>query len=512
VAARDRPCLGPARVRWAAGVAAGLRPAGTKPVRWRGVVSDLPYRDPPVQDTAMPKSRREPVAPVDAAWLRMEDPTNLMMITGVLMFAQPLDPARFRDVLSSRLIGRFARFRMRAVVPSVGAPYWEDDPHFSLDAHIHRIALPAPGDRVALEELVSDLMSAPLDFSKPPWQFHIVEGYGAGSALIARLHHAIGDGVALVHVLLSLTDEQADPMPPVPELDGGSAETAGVLGPALRALEAARSVGERLLGEGRALLDQPERLHELGRRGGDGVAALGKLLLMPPDPPTLLKGPLGVQKRAVWSEPIALDLVKAIGRATGATINDVLLAAVSGALRSYLVARGADVDGLTIRAVVPVNLRPLDRPPTLGNQFGVVFLPLPVGVPDPYDRLVELRERMDRIKGSPEALVAFGILTAFGISPEALQEIGVGMFGTKATAVMTNVPGPRETIYMAGAAASGMLFWVPQSGHLGMGVSILSYAGMVLIGVAVDCDLIPEPERIVAAFDAELALLRELVR
>jgi diacylglycerol O-acyltransferase / wax synthase len=459
----------------------------------------------------MPKDRREPVAPVDAAWLRMEDPTNLMMITGVLMFAQPLDPARFRAVIASRLVERFGRFRMRAVVPSGGAPYWEEDLHFSLDAHIHRIALPAPGDRHALEELVSDLMSAPLDFSKPPWQFHLVEGYGAGSALIARLHHSIGDGIALVHVLLSLTDQESDSPQPA------SAGAAGERGadpppPAARAIAVVRSAGELALREGQALIDAPERLHELGRRGGDGLAALGKLLLMPPDPPTLLKGPLGVQKRAVWSEPIALETVKAIGRVTGATINDVLLAAVSGALRSYLIGRGTDVDGLTIRAVVPVNLRPLDRPPTLGNQFGVVFLPLPVGVADPYDRLVELRERMDVIKGSPEAVVAFGILTAFGLSPQRLQDIGVGMFGTKATAVMTNVPGPRETIYMAGSAVSGMMFWVPQSGHLGIGVSILSYAGTVLIGVAVDIDLIPEPDRIVAAFDAEIALLRGLVR
>ncbi len=469
----------------------------------------------------MSRQRREPFAAVDATWLRMEDPTNLMMITGVLMFDQSLDYLRLCALLEQRLVGRFDRFRKRAIVPpnGVGSPYWEDDAHFTLDSHIHRIALPAPGDQHALEDLVSDLMSVPLDFSKPLWQFHVVEGYGTGSALIVRLHHSIADGIALVYVLLSLTDNSADPVHSVPEPAPASAGNPAAMGnpfaallkQASHAVATLRNAGEALLREGQQIVEQPERLGTLARQGADSLAALGKLVLMPPDPMTILKGPLGVQKRAIWSQPIALDTLKAIGKVTGSTINDVLLAAVGGALRSYLIERGSSVDGLNIRAVVPVNLRPLDRPPTMGNVFGVVFLALPLGLAHPYDRLVELRERMEAIKGSPEAIVAFGILNVMGISPESLQDIGVGLFGSKATAVMTNVPGPRETIYLAGSPVRGSMFWVPQSGRLGIGVSIFSYAGEVLVGVAVDADLIPNPERIIEGFHQEIDTLSGLI-
>jgi WS/DGAT/MGAT family acyltransferase len=456
----------------------------------------------------MQRNRREAMSPVDSAWLRMEDPTNLMMITGVLIFETPLNLERFRQVIEQRLLQRFDRFRKRAVVPAQGSnPYWEDDPFFTLSAHLHRVALPLPADQHALQDLTSDLMSTPIDFSKPPWQFHIVEQYGQGSALIVRLHHCIADGIALVHVLLSLTDSTADrdraaepPTAPKPR-DPLSALLAPV-----------QQLSETVLREGQNLIERPaERVQDIARLGADSLAALGKLVLQSPDPQTALKGPLGVLKRATWSQPIPLEQIKAIGRVTGATINDILLAAVTGALRSYLIWRGTDVNGLNIRAVVPVNLRPLDRPPTMGNQFGVVFLALPVGIADPYARLTELRERMDQIKGTPEAVVAFGILNAMGISPQPLQDIGVGLFGSKATAVMTNVPGPRETIYMAGSPIRDIMFWVPQSGHLGVGVSILSYAGQVLVGLATDTDLIPEPERIIAAYQHELDMLSELM-
>jgi WS/DGAT/MGAT family acyltransferase len=206
-----------------------------------------------------------------------------------------------------------------------------------------------------------------------------------------------------------------------------------------------------------------------------------------------------------------LEAVKAIGRAVGGTVNDVLLAAVTGALRRYLLGRGALVDGVEIRAAVPVNLRAPDEPPSLGNRFGLVFLSLPIGVDDPLDRLYDLKQRMEAIKGSPEALVTFGVLQAMGMMTSQLQDVGVALFGSKATAVMTNVPGPRETIYLASAPVRELMFWVPQSGRLGLGVSIISYASQVWLGLATDAGLVPDPEMIIDAFHAEFELLRRLV-
>ena len=228
---------------------------------------------------------------------------------------------------------------------------------------------------------------------------------------------------------------------------------------------------------------------------------------MPPDPPTALKGPLGVVKRAAWSEPFSLAAVKAAGQTAGATINDVLVTAAAGGLRRYLAARGEPVDGLDLRATVPVNLRPLDEAHKLGNRFGLVFLALPIGLEDPAARLAEVKRRMDELKTTLQPAVAYGTLQAIGYLPPALQAVPIGFFGSKATAVLTNVPGPREPLYLAGIPLRRVMFWVPQSGRLGLGISILSYAGEVLVGVASDAGLVPDPQAIVDGFEAELTEL-----
>lgn len=449
--------------------------------------------------------RTEPLSSVDTAWLRMEDPTNLMMITGLLIFDTPLSLEQLRQTVEQRLL-RFRRFRQRVRRPLIGAPHWQDDPHFDLSAHLHRIALPAPGDQAALQELASDLMSTPIDFSKSPWQFHLIENYAGGSVLVARIHHCVADGIALVNVLLSMTDPQPDARangaaapPPRQERD--------VVSTLLRQSNAALTSSRRTAF---SLLSNPLQALSFARQGADLAATVGKLLLMSADPPTPFKGRLGVSKRAAWSAPIPLPHVKQVGRMIGGTINDVLLTATSGALRRYLQGRGEQVDGLDIRAVVPVNLRPLSGPIELGNYFGLVFLSLPIGIEDIFERLHELKRRMDVIKGSPEALVVFGVLSAMGATPDAIEEQIVGLFGSKATAVMTNVPGPRETIYLSGAPIREIMFWVPQSGRLGLGVSILSYAGSVRLGIATDTALAPDPDTIIAAFQEEFAHMHEL--
>ena len=280
--------------------------------------------------------KRETMAPVDTAWLRMEDPTNLMMITGVLMFDEPIDFSQLQLVIERRLLV-FDRFRQRAVRQVVGPPTWEFDPNFNIRAHLRRIALPSPGDQLALQELVSDMMSTPLDFSKPLWQFQLVDRYGSGSALICRLHHSIADGIALVHVLLSLTDSSPD----ADDDQGDQPEPRHkqrspieqIVTPALNAMDSTIRVTERIIGNDDAdTIESRLNLNKIGDNAVAGAAATGKLLLMPPDARTIFRGPLGVAKRAVWSDKIPLDQVKSIGRIVGGTINRSR--GVSGAARS----------------------------------------------------------------------------------------------------------------------------------------------------------------------------------
>ena len=457
--------------------------------------------------TSPKRSRKVPLSPVDTTWLRMEEPTNLMMISGIFMFDELLDFDTLATVVENRLL-RYDRFRQRVVQPQfrLRPPYWEMDPNFDLSFHLRRIALPAPGDQAALQELVNDMMSTPLDMSKPLWQFHLVENYGAGCALLCRLHHSIADGIALMKLLLAMTDEEADP----PESTQQPAASAARRGPA--PLGSSLRLASKLYKTGRGVLGHPEQVSDAAKFGVGSVASLANLLLLSPDPKTRFKGKLGIRKRSAWSRPIDLADVKAIGRVTGGTVNDVLLTAASGALGRYLRGNGEPVAGLKIRAVVPVNLRPLDGAPTLGNKFGIVFLTLPVGIADPLERLFELKRGMDGIKGSQEALVAFGILNAIGLASNGIEDLVVDIFEKKATAVMTNVPGPGEIRYFAGKPVRGLMFWVPQSGRLGLGLSILSYAGEVLIGIAADAGLTPDPEAIVEAFHEEFESMMDLVR
>jgi diacylglycerol O-acyltransferase / wax synthase len=430
--------------------------------------------------------RLVPMSSVDAAWLGMEDPTNLMMVTGVLTLDGKVDIKRLRTLLDKRL-APFGRFHQRIVRPRArgGLPHWQDDAHFDIGSHVSHIALPAPGGDRALRELVSELMSTPLDATKPMWHVHLVDGYDGASVVIARIHHSIADGIALVRVMLSLTDPS--PTPTRARKREQHPNNAGPLDWVPGAMK---------------LLGNPGRI-------AHGAYRLGRLVVLPPDPPTVFKGELGRRKRAAWSGTMPLDDFKAIGKAFGATVNDVLVATATGALRRYLEQRGEATSGLAIRASVPVNLRPLDEAHRLGNAFGLVFLTLPVGTVDPVQRLRSIKEEMDELKRSPEALVAFGVLNVIGFAPVEVERLGLRFFGSKATAVLTNVPGPREPLYLASRKLGRAMFWVPQSGRLGLGISILSYAGGVMLGVATDERLVPDPERIVDAFEKEFRTLRQ---
>jgi diacylglycerol O-acyltransferase len=457
----------------------------------------------------------ESFSSVDTAWLHMDSPTNLAVITGVITFTGSMDIQRLKETLANRMLihKRFLQ-RVREPTHGLGLPRWEHDPNFDIDQHIQTICLPEPADQDALQQLVGEMMGQPLDPNKPLWVFYVVENYVQGSALICRLHHCIADGLALVQVLLATTDLDPDtqwigPLP-VPEEEEDSL-LEQLFRPAIRV---ARTIGntwriaDHLVHEGFETLIHPARLRSAAHFSKDATLALGKLLLIPPDRRTGLRGKCGVAKRAVWSSYISLEEVKRIGHLMGGTVNDILLSALTGAFRRYLEDRGETIDGLNIRGVLPVNLRPPDELDQLGNRFGLVFLSLPVGARDPLKRLVTLKRRMNAIKDSPEAIVAFGILGAIGLSPTQVEDIIVSIFGMKGTAVITNVPGPRQPLYLAGQKIETLMVWVPTPANLAVGVSIISYAGQVILGVTTDEGLIPDPENILRSFYDEFDYLK----
>jgi len=446
----------------------------------------------------------------DAAWLQMDRPQNLMIINGVLSFDEQVDWERLRGILRARLVDPFPRFRQRVRPPrlGVGAPQWEDDPEFDLDLHLHHIALPAPGDRAALEAFVADRMAMPLDRARALWEFYLVDGYGEGCAVVARMHHAIADGIALARVLFSLTD--AGPEPGAAG-DVFQPQSGGTLDALARPVGAAVSLGRGVAGaawhEGLETLAHPLHAAELARTAGDDMLTLAKVLAARPDTDTVLRGSAGIAERVAWSEPFELEPVRELAHAHGATVNDVLVAATTGALREYLLTHDSLVD--EIHAIVPFNLRPLDKPlpRDLGNRFGLVTLPLPVGIASREGRLREVMRAMGRIKTSPEGPISYALLGAIGATPAPVEAALVNVFSGVGSTVLTNVPGPRELIFLAGSPVRGALVWAPVSGNVAMSVSIFSYAGSVTIGVMTDAGLVPDPETIVAGFADELAAL-----
>jgi WS/DGAT/MGAT family acyltransferase len=448
----------------------------------------------------------EPLSGVDAAWLRMDDPTNLMTITAVLVLDDPMDVGTLKEVIEERLLG-FTRFRQRVRDPE-GSPRWELDPHFDLDRHVRRAALPGAADQDELKARVSDLMSDPLDRSKPLWHMELIEDYLGGSAVIVRLHHCIGDGIALVQVLLSLTDEHFDPSR-FPDTEHTGSRLTGIVQEAWNVVKGTASVGSRMVAEGTESLLNPSHALHRAKQGMSLGAALSKFAFLSTDSDTVFKGDLQVAQKATWSDPFDLTTVKRIGHAIDAKVNDVLLGAVAGALRHYLEAHDEPTDGVMMRALVPVNLRPLEQAFELGNHFGLVFLNLPVGVDNRLERVLGVKEQMDEIKGSAEAGAAFGILEVLGHFPIEMEEQAVRFFGQKASAVMTNVPGPQEQLHVKGRRLQNVMPWVPRAGHIGLGVSIFSYNGEVRLGIACDAHLVPDPDTIIEGFEIEFDRLAD---
>ncbi|MCD6078648.1 MAG: acyltransferase, family protein [Ramlibacter sp.] len=460
------------------------------------------------------KQASESMSKVDTAWLRMDCDSNLMMILGVWTLRPGIGLAALRGRVTERLLP-YDRFRQRVEEEGGGARWVDHD--VDIREHVVPEKLPrrkGVEPQAALQKRIGELAMQPLDRGRPLWQMHLVEHYDGGSALIIRIHHCIADGIALIGVTMSLVDGGAPPPKRARKaaaegsedwlVDGLVKPLAGV---AMKALEAAGDGAAKSLG----LLMQPHRglagSMDLAQGAMQLLGDAASLLMMPDDSPTRLKGKPGRAKCVAWCPPLPLDEVRAIGKALNCSINDVLLSCVAGAIGQYLQVQGDDVRGVEIRAMIPVNLRPPQQAHRLGNHFGLVPLVLPVGVANPIERVYEVRRRMRELKGSTQPLLAFALLAVAGLLVKPAQDAIMGIFGRKTTAVMTNVPGPREKLKFVGSTLEQVMFWVPQSGDIGLGVSILSYGGNVQFGVITDNARCDDPQQIIDHFEPEFARL-----
>ena len=457
-------------------------------------------------------SDNEYLSGTDNAWLRMGDRTNRMIITAVLFFDEPVSYDDLEEKLEERLLP-FKRFRQRVVTPWHRLrPKWEMDPLFDIDTHLAHVSLPEPQGKEELQRFVAEKMNQDLDRSKALWQGWLVDGAGEGdgNALVVRIHHALGDGFALLYVLLGLADDPASidmPLGDVPPPPGISEEEWRELSVDPPEEDGEDGLDETLYGSEGKKEEEKAEGSSIGEkvRMGANMAKIGvDSLTMSKEPKTSMRGDLELTERVSWTGNFDTEKVKDVGHAYDGTINDVLIAATAGGFRRYLVENGEDVPE-DLRCAVPVNLKPLEeRTEELGNYFGLGFLELPVGIEDPQERMEMIQERTGALKQGTEAYLIYLSLSLVGALPRLAQYLVMRRFHNRMTAAVTNVPGPKEAIEFAGSEVSDIKFWVPRSEDIGVGVSIFSYDGSVSVGIAADEGLVPEPDLLAGAFDREM--------
>jgi WS/DGAT/MGAT family acyltransferase len=474
-----------------------------------------------VRDT--PELTGERMSKVDTAWLRMDSPTNLMMIVGVWIIKPGVSHKAVSQRIEERLL-KYPRFGQRVQHDALGS-LWVKDQDFKIERHVVVEKLRRTskgGEQQALQDRLAELTVQPLDMAHPLWQFHLVEHYQGGSALMARIHHCIADGIALIAVTQSLMDGGAAPPQRAARTlhhEGLEAAEDWIADTLIKPFTDVTVKALSVAGDGAVsameMMIEPQQGIKKGLAGSVELAKIAyhvvrdaaALALMPDDSPTRLKGIPGLTKRVAWCQPIPLEEVKAIGRALKCSVNDILLSCVAGAIGEYLKSLGDEIGGKEIRAMVPVNLRPIEEAYKLGNRFGLAPVVLPIGIENPVARVFEVRRRMGEMKGSMQPLMAYGLLAVAGLLVKPVQDAMLSLFAKKTTAVMTNVPGPREKLKLCGATLEQNLVWVPQSGTVGLGVSILSYGGGVQFGVISDAALCPDPQKIIDEFAPEFSRL-----
>lgn len=472
----------------------------------------------------------------DALWLEMDKPGNLMVVDSLFWTATPIDWDLYRAAVEERLWDRFPVFRS-IVVRDPDGWFWEEQPDADHDARYEHVVLPEPGGDAELQDLISSVRTAPLDRSEPLWCSVLVDNYRGGSAVLFRAHHCIADGIRMVQLSLSIFDATPDgdavPASTVrthgrPSASRASLEPAGTVSSrTIRARELATtaagtsvtiartavtnpvgavhtvlSLSGAVVGAGAAA---PARLRSRGLPGflsgvvGD-LDTARKLALGTRNDTTLWTGTVGQRKSVGWSPPLYLDEIKDVATASGATVNDVLVTCVAESLRAYLAKHHAVCH--SVNWDVPVNQKPFDPslPVVLGNSFALVQLELPTHIDDPVRTLGVVRQRMRRIKGGHEAVVDFGIQAAISRLSSRLYRASVDLLANRAVGVLTNVPGPRVPLYVAGQRIEGMMGWAPLTADQVMSFTIYSYDGKVFVGLAADAGLVPDHQQIVDGF------------
>ncbi|MBX3313598.1 MAG: wax ester/triacylglycerol synthase family O-acyltransferase [Actinobacteria bacterium] len=439
------------------------------------------------------------LSPLDASFLHIEDgnPNCQMHVGSIGIFEGPVpDHDDVRTLLRSRL-HLLPRYRqvVRTVPGGIGRPVWVDQPGFSLDYHLRRTALPAPGDDDALRTLVGRIMSQRLDRTKPLWEIWVVEGLADGTwAMVSKIHHAMIDGVSgaeMMAIVLDLSPEVAsydeEPWDPDPEPNDVQLVADAVKNLATSTYEQTRVLG-RTFRRRHAIADQAREV----ARGLTSMAGI-----VAPAEHWSLIGQISAHREWTWASTTMAD-VKVIREQFGGSVNDVVLAAITNGFREVLVSRGEDVTDHVVRTLVPVSVRATrddgaaTSDGTMDNKVSAMFANLPVGIDDPIERLDAIREQMTDLKESKQAVAGEALTSTAGFAPPAMLALATRYAARFAGSVSnlhtvtTNVPGPQFPLYSLGRRMVAVMPYVPLTAPLRTGVAIFSYDGKVTFGITGD--------------------------
>ena len=449
------------------------------------------------------------LSPLDDGFLLIERDVQQMHVGSALLFAGPAPS--YDDLLAymaSRLhdVPRY-RQRVQRVPFDLGRPVWVDDEFFNLAYHVRHTALPSPGAEEQLRTLGARIFSQRLDTSRPLWEMWLVEGLADGRwALLNKVHHAMIDGISGHDLLETLLDlEPGDGAIPSARvwLPQPAPSTRDLLSDAAvvtvtRPVETVKA-SVSVFASSQAM--------QLAAGRAVGLARFGRKVARSE---SVLNGPIGPHRRWAWAHG-SLEEVKAVKNALGGTVNDVVLAAISGGYRAFLTERGEDVAGLTIRTMVPVSVRKPDQKGTLGNQISAMFADLPVGVDDPVARLEAVTAQLEGLKRGGMALGVGSLIGAADFAPPMLVAVGSRVAARvpqrQVSTVTTNVPGPQQPLYLLGREMVDMVPYVPLGVEIRISIGIFSYSGQLTFGISADYDEVPDVDVLAAGIEASLAEL-----
>jgi WS/DGAT/MGAT family acyltransferase len=419
-----------------------------------------------------------------------------------------VDAAAFQKSVVERLL-RYPRFHQR-VDEAHGLPRWKREPQLDFRYHISVRRLPAGSFDRSLHRAVAIEMGRALDRNRPLWRLVLFPRPGGPVTVLFRAHHAVADGIALVTLLVDSTDSGILRAPDPAEGPTGKVPHGGPLGGIIDQLEALNVGLERLRLAWRRARRHPTVARQQIQAGRKTLAAARRVLRLPDDNPPALRAALSGQRAVAWLHDTPLAPLRECACSRDVRVNDLLMTALAGAFARELQRRQAPLgDGQNLRVSIPVNLRN-GRGRELGNRFGLILLDLPVGVQDPDVRLQVIASRIAQLKESPEARATLMGLEAAGYLPVPFEKRLVGMISAKSVAVVSNLPGPKRPVSIAGAILKNLVFWPPQAGGIGIGVSFFSYAGALSLGVSADAAMLPQPQLFIDAFLQELARLKPL--